>query len=308
MKLRAGDDSDELKYATYFVDLTEKDRILYADPRIVDTVITDLQATFQTLTSGGNSESSAANPRLPETSFFCETEPYEPLSHLLNKIIDTASPYISQSHLRGLRFHPFGGEVNEIYGCQRRLKPDGVGIIGDLPRPKEPTDETARRGLRKRVISWNQIEVVFESKANVKDMVLQSGSYARLCMLSNQRRSFSLGIGFQYKALEAYVFVFHHAGLSSSRALNISTQEGFNGLVKYIVGILSIKDEAAYGLDLTRIGNFFHINNRYYESVCLLHMRGSMRGCSTIVHKLQGMYMQILICVTLLIYRIPSYR
>jgi hypothetical protein len=44
-------------------------------------------------------------------------------------------------------------------------------------------------------------------------MVRQSGTYARYCLLSSQRRFFALrvGIGFHYKELEAYVFVFHRS-------------------------------------------------------------------------------------------------
>jgi hypothetical protein len=112
--------------------------------------------------------------------------------------------------------------------------------------------------------------------------------------LKNQRRFFSLGIGFQYKKMEVYVYAFHHGGLSSSLPLKIKTTEGFNGLVEHIVGILSIKDEAAYGLDPTRFQDLFYINDRFYRSVHYLCVRGNLRGRSTIVHSLEGMYMRIL--------------
>jgi hypothetical protein len=86
---------DEIKDATYVVDLTNENGILRADRRIVENVIKDLQTTFQALTSGGNS--SATDPRLPRDPFSSEPQSYKPLSHLLNKIITTANPYISQS-------------------------------------------------------------------------------------------------------------------------------------------------------------------------------------------------------------------
>ena len=38
---------DELKGATYYVDLTTEDGIIHADPRIVETVIDGLGTTFQ---------------------------------------------------------------------------------------------------------------------------------------------------------------------------------------------------------------------------------------------------------------------
>jgi hypothetical protein len=78
--------------------------------------------------------------------------------------------------------------------------------------------------------------------------------------------------------------------LSSSRPLKLKTREGFNGLVSHIVGILTLKEEAAYGLDTTRVQNMFRVNNRYYGIVRLLYMRGTLRGRSTIVYSLQGMY------------------
>jgi hypothetical protein len=83
---------------------------------------------------------------------------------------------------------------------------------------------------------------------------------------------------------------FHRSGFSSSRPLKLTTEEGFRGLVRHVVGILSFKGEAAYGLDITRTQNMFRINNRYYEIVRPLYMRGSSRGSSTVIHSLSGMY------------------
>jgi hypothetical protein len=192
-----------------------------------------------------------------------------------------------QSQLSELRFHPFGGEMKEKYGSYKGLKPDLVGIIGELStKAKKPE----KKSVKKTELSWHQIEVSVESKAVLKDMVKQSGTYARCCLLSNKRRFFSLGIGFHFKKMEAYIFVFHRSGLSSSRPLDLTKPEGFKGLVKHIVGILSFKDEAAYGLDTTRSEDTFHINNRYYKMVRLLYQRNTLRGRSTVVYSLQGMY------------------
>ena len=275
----------ELSDATYHVDLTTEDGILYADPRIVEAVNDRLRPTFRALTSRGGS--SATNPRFPAKAFSTESQSYHPLAHLLNKIIDTANPYIPRSQLRGLRFYVFRGEVKETYGNHRGLKPAGVGIIGRL---SNKTKKLVKMPAEDPGLSWGQIEVTIESKSSIKDLVWQSATYARCCLLSDQRRFFSLGIGFDHKKLEVYVFVFHRAGLSSSRPLRVTTDVGFKGLVKHIVGILSIKDEAAYGLDTTRFQEFFHINNRYYEIVRPLHMRCTVRGRSTIVYRLQGMH------------------
>ena len=283
MKVRI---EDELKGATFHVDLTTGNSILPVDSTVVENVIDHLLPTFQELTSGG--ESSATNPRFPVEGSRTEPESYEPITHVLNKIIDTASGHIpQQSHLSGLRFHTSGYTMKESYESFKGLKPDIVGTIGEVPTR---TKELAKVSTNNPELSWEQVEVAVESKATVRDMVRQSGTYARCCVLGNERRFFSLGIGFQWKKLEAYVFAYHRAGLSSSHPLDLKTLEGFNGLVRHIVGILSFKEEAAYGLDPTRFQNIFRINNRYYEIVHPLHVRGTLRGRSTIVHSLQGMY------------------
>ena len=268
---------DELKDATYYVDLTTEDGILHADPRTVEAVIESLGTTFEALNSGG--DSSATDPRLPVNGFHHQSQSYKPLIHLLNKIINTANQSMPRSQLNELRFHSF----KETYGSHKGLKPDGVGIIGEL-------STKAKNAAEDPELFWEQIEVNVKSSPSIKDMVRKSGTYARCCLLNNQRRFFALGIGFHYKKLEAYVFVFHRSGLSSSRPLKLTTSEGFKGLVRHIVGILSFKDEAAHGLDTTRFQDMFRINNRNYEIVRFLYVRGSLRGRSTIVYSLQGMY------------------
>jgi hypothetical protein len=289
-----GRSEDELRDATFYVDLTGENGILRADSEIVNAVIADLGTTFRELTSGG--DSSETHPRLP-TPFNDETESYKPLADLLNKIIATVNSHIlSPSLLRDLRIHPFGYEINEILGSQKPLKPDVVGVIGDLPT-KTSVEQTAGRRAKKSPsydVLWKLVHLVIESKLSIRDMLRQLATYARCCLLCDQRRFFSLGIGFQYKTFELYVYAFHHAGLSSSRPLKIKTADGFKGLVEHIVGILSIKDEAAYGLDPTRFQDLFYINDRCYKSVHYIHVRGNLRGRSTIVHSLEGMYMRIL--------------
>jgi hypothetical protein len=84
---------------------------------------------------------------------------------------------MSASHLSGLRFHHFGKEVKGRYGCAKGLKPDGVGIIGELPTGTEDSE-----------LSWEDIEVIVESKRTVRQMVQKSGMYTRFCLLNNLRR------------------------------------------------------------------------------------------------------------------------
>lgn len=272
---------DELRDATYHVDLTSEGGILHADPRTVETVTDNLRTTFQALTSKG--ESSPTVPRFPKKGFPSESQSYDPLIHLLNVIVDSASRSISRGQLRGLRFYNFGNEVKERHGGHRGLKPDAVGVIGKIPTKTV-------KGFEIQDLDWEHVEVSIECKISIREMVRQSGTYARRCLLSNRRRFFSLGIGFQHDKLEAYVFVFHRSGLSSSRPLKLTTKEGFDGLVRHIVGILSFKEETDYGLNSTRFKNTFRINDRYFKVLDLLYARDSLRGRATNVYRLQGMY------------------
>jgi protein kinase-like protein len=263
----------EIKSATFYVDLTAS--ILPVNYNTVQNVADDLKSTFEHLTDQG--KSTATEPRFPQGGFRNEPLSYLPFSHLLNKIIGTANRHLPPSYLTRLRFYPFDKEVKDAFRSRKALKPDGVGILGELPAGKKE-------------LPWELIEVPFESKNGLAALVRQSGTYARCCFLSNQRRSFSLVIGFRFTTLEAYVFLFHRSGLSSSRALRLTTREGFEGLVRHIVAILSIQDEAAYGLDPTRFQNMFCINNRHYKVDRLLYVRDSLRGRATIVHSLHGEY------------------
>jgi hypothetical protein len=171
-----------------------------------------------------------------------------------------------------------GSKSRKYMALVKGLKPDLVGVFGDLP--------TGRK------VSWQDIEVSVESKNSVKEIVKQAATYARCSLLNNLRRFFSLAMGFNFKTLEAFVFVFHRSGLSASFPLKFKTDEGFNGLVKHIVGILSIRGDAAYGLDVTRTQTMFCINNRYYRLLRYLYLCGSLRGRGTAVYSLEGMYLR----------------
>jgi hypothetical protein len=65
-----------------------------------------------------------------------KTHSCERLVHLLNMIVHATNNCLplTQRHLRRLRFHSYGMEVEEKYVSVGPFKPDGVGIlIDDLP-------------------------------------------------------------------------------------------------------------------------------------------------------------------------------
>lgn len=137
----------ELKGPLYYVDLTTEDDILHVGPRDVGAMIDGLGSTSQVLTSGG--DSFATDPLFPVNGFPHEPQSYEPLVHLLNKIIDTANRHIPPSQLSSLRFHPFGGKIKDTYGSHKGLKSGGVGILGDLREKRRSLPKNLLKSRRK---------------------------------------------------------------------------------------------------------------------------------------------------------------
>jgi len=273
---------EELKTATFFVDLTAEDGVFYADPSNVQAVLERLQGPPHYITPDtllGDHPSSQTSPRLPPKGFDSEQRSYKPFTQLLNIIISATNESLGphRRYLGNLRFYDYGSEVAEVYGSFRSLKPDGVGLLTDLP--------ASRR------ISWGDVQVVVEVKSDIKALVKQAATYARCSLLNDRRRFFSIVIGFNHRKLNVYFLVFHHSGLSSSRALSLNTRQGFEDVVKHLVGMLSITDEAGYHLDqtLSESQNQFYLNDRLYDVVRLVHMRDSLRGRSTAVYNLAGM-------------------
>jgi hypothetical protein len=164
--------------------------------------------------------------------------------------------------------------MKEIYNSHRPLKPD---ILGLLHPPTSPPQK----------LSWNDVAIVVEVKKDIRELIPQLSTYARCYLAVDRRRSFAPAIGFNHKSLEIFFFAFHRSGLSSSGPISLDTPEGFQSLVKYMVGMLSIPDEEAFGLDMTRIGNVFRINGRDYDIMRPICVRNSVRGRATVVYSLK---------------------
>ncbi|KAH9178664.1 hypothetical protein EDB89DRAFT_966021 [Lactarius sanguifluus] len=55
-----------------------------------------------------------------------------------------------------------------------------------------------------------------------------------------------------------------------------------------MVGILSIRDEAGFGLDTTRVNEMYHLNGRYCAIVRTIQNRDSIRGRATAAYRLKS--------------------
>jgi hypothetical protein len=271
--------AEELRNAMFEVNLTSENAVFFADPFIVHATLERLREQHD-LTS----ESFCHNIRFsgPGSGFRNESDSCTPFVDMLNKTIyaikGSESTPPPNRYLSSLRFHTFGEEVKECIGSYKSLKPDVIGTLGPYPPPQGK-------------VSWKDIEIAAEIKANDKDMIKQATTYARCTLITDRRRTFSVVITFNHKSLQVRFLVFHPSGLSSSKPLSFKTQEGFRGVVRHVVGLLSIQDEAGWGLDLTRSrdSDMFRINDQYYKVDRTLFVRDSLCGRSTVVYSLLGM-------------------
>ena len=90
-------------------------------------------------------------------------------------------------------------------------------------------------------------------------------------------------MSFRHKELSLRFLCFHCSGISTTPQLHLRTKDGFRSVVEYMVGLLSIKDEEVFGLDMTYVKDVYRLNNCSYEIVRIIYVRESICGHSTVV-------------------------
>ena len=269
----------EIESVAFVVNLTSQGAPLQADPNDVQRVLAHLRdnCRFTHLTLFCDDDSTVDAPRLPPNGF--QTRSYEPFIHLLNIIIRAANCCLtSPRYLEALRFYPHGAEMRENLdsGTQTRkpLKPEILGLLHSctLQQP-----------------SWNDVSVFVEVNARLVDAIKRLETYARNHLIFNRRRSFSIAISFNHKDMSLRFLCFHRSGISISSQLHLREEDGFRSAVEHMVGLLSIKDEEAFGLDMTRENDVYRLNNANYRIMRTIHMHDSIYGHATVVYSLQRM-------------------
>ncbi|KAH9003961.1 hypothetical protein EDB86DRAFT_2885857 [Lactarius hatsudake] len=273
----------EIKRAIFTVNLTAHGAPLQADPDDVQNVFDHLRHNYS-LTSEAlfrDEESTPEAPRLPPSGFkfTAEKESYEPLTHILNIIVHAANTCLTHMrYLKDLHFdvHDVEMPVGNILdsGKPQVLKPVILGLLHP-------------RTLNWPKIVWEDVAVIVEVKGHTLDLVKQLATYARNHLSLNRRRSFSITIAFDHKALTMCFLCFHRSGVSASELLKLNEEDGFRSVIEHMVGILSIRDEAGFGLDMTRVNDMYHLNGRYYAIVRTIQNRDSIRGRATAVYRLK---------------------
>jgi hypothetical protein len=263
---------NELKDTTFTVDLTAHGAPLQADPEDIQEVFDHLRdncrLTHMTLFSGNMSTKDA--PRLPPSGFGVVSESYDPLTHLLNTIVRAANSCLAgPRYLEALHFYHHSVEMREKIDSDTHLKPDMLGLCHSHT-PDEPT------------IPWNDVTVFIEVKSQLIEAVKRLATYAHCHLALERRRSFTIAIAICRKQLTLHFICFHRSGISASPALHLDKEDGFRSVVEHIVGILSIRDEEAFGLDMTRVKNMYRLNDRNYEIVRTIHERNHIRYSTTV--------------------------
>ncbi|KAH9040779.1 hypothetical protein EDB85DRAFT_1925459, partial [Lactarius pseudohatsudake] len=149
--------------------------------------------------------------------------------------------------------------MGDILDSGEPLKPDILGLL----HPRTPDDPKT---------VWEDVAVVIKVKDHSVKTVKQLATYARNHLSLNRRLALTLRF-----------LCFHRSGVSASELLTLKEEDGFRSVVKHMVGILSIRDEAGFGLDSTRVNETYHLNGRYYDIVRTIQNRDSIRGRATAV-------------------------
>jgi hypothetical protein len=252
-----------LKCSVFLVDLTAQGAPFQASPNDVQGVVDRLRdihkVTHVTLFSGGNSTKD--KPRLPFDGFKVETRSYEPLTHLFNITIHAANMCLTRPrYLEGLHFYPYGAEMREKLDSTKPLKPDILGFHSRTPY-EEP-------------VSWNDVAVFIAVKANLFEAIKQLSTYACPHLTLNRRRSFSIAMSFDPTTMILHILCFYRPRISASPALHLNREDGFKSFDEHMVGLLSIKDEEAFGLDVTCTEDAYRLNGTDYKIMRTIHARG----------------------------------
>ena len=154
----------EVKGATFEVDLTAQGAPLQANSDNVQRVVDYLGVTHETLFAD---DQSMIDPRFPPKGYETETESYGPLTRFLNAIIHAANSCLTgPRYLETLHFVPYGIEMQDKVNSERPLKPDILGLL-------HPRTAYAKS-------SWKDVSVFIEVKGQPLDAIKQLATYCSI--------------------------------------------------------------------------------------------------------------------------------
>ncbi|KAH9083529.1 hypothetical protein EDB83DRAFT_26361 [Lactarius deliciosus] len=151
---------------TFTADLTTQGGPLQANPNDVQMVFNHLRRlTCETLFDGSVSTEGA--PRLPFGGFKDERKSYEPLTHLLNLVVDVANTHLTHArYLKDLHFEVHDVQMGDILDSGVPLKPVILGLL----HPRTPDGPKT---------VWEDVAVIIKVKDHSVKTVMQLATYAR---------------------------------------------------------------------------------------------------------------------------------
>ncbi len=271
----------EFRGATFLVDLTAEGASLQADEDDVQKVLDQLRdhynITQTSLLTGTEDNSTVDTPQLPPDGFSAQCNSLEPLTHFLNIIIHAAEECLPPTrYLKYLQFEVYGAEMQEMFDMEYPLRPDILALLPSCTPHQRDT-----------LTSWSDVAVIVGVNHRPLELIQTLSICASRYLTVDRRRSFCIAITFNYQTLKMHFLIFHRSGISFSPPLSLNHVDGFQSAIKHMVGILSIQDEAAFGLDMTRVGNVYNLNDHGYHIIHTHHSNNIVCGRATVMYSLQ---------------------
>lgn len=164
-----------------------------------------------------------------------------------------------------------GERDGEPEGSWNALKPDLLMFSGEL--------------LSNEDFSWSLVDAIMEVKDDWPDLLWQAATYAD-CMFAAPvtpmqiYRRFVMALLFNHKTMEFSFACFHRSGCTRTPPISITTQEGFDRLIRILVGIKSIASMEAAGYDESAMSGPLLKKYKFGKVIC---QREGVSGRKTIL-------------------------
>ena len=204
--------------------------------------------TIHSYTEALESIKLVSTPQFPESK--SEHDHYLPLCDFLNNCMAACHQSLGQrkgKYYDDLKFIIWDCEVKDGVAGAAALKPDLVGGKG-----LQDKDLTRASGLYWRPPNPNNAELLIpvEVKASWPELVRQAGTYARCLFSASPLRQYAMVLGYSHTESKFRFLFFHRGGLTSSCALDPSSQKDQHDILRIFLALLSWQTLAHAGLPM----------------------------------------------------------
>ena len=179
-----------------------------------------------------------------------ERDHYLPLCDFLNNCVAVGHQSLDQpkgKYYDDLKFIVWDCEVKDGIAGAAALKPDLVG--GKGLQEKDTTKATGLYWRPPNPIN-HQLQIPVEVKGGWAELVRQAGTYARCLFHASPLRQHAIVLGYSHTDSTLRFLIFHRGGLTSSVALNPSSQEDQLDILRIFLAMLAWETPAHAGLPM----------------------------------------------------------